>query len=357
MKLFRGVHARSGFTLVELLVVIAIIGILIALLLPAVNAAREAARRVQCKNNMRQVILGLINYENANKVYPAGRDGCDGTEGSPNNECQLLPKPRQHVRGASGFVHILPLIEERQLFDLQSKTAMVWWDDQPWRSVAGNIKLVGTVVKTYRCPSSPVNPIVPPGFQAPGNKGGVYNTDTIPLALGSFALCQGSMGSNAHGASSVEVKHENTGMFLYGFRVKSKDVKDGLATTFFVGEVTNENMNGSSNVWSVGGRLEDSMRSTEVILNSPIYIPGADVGLNYGFEENGAFSSNHPGGAHFALGDGHVAWISDNISLTTYRALSTRKKFPSALVINYPNGKTATANYGANVGGELVKEP
>jgi prepilin-type N-terminal cleavage/methylation domain-containing protein len=360
MKLLREIRARSGFTLVELLVVIAIIGILIALLLPAVNAAREAARKLECKNNLKQVMMALIAYENANKIFPAGRDGCDGNVGKPGNECKTLPLNRQKVHGASGFVYILPFIEQRPLFDLQGKTAMVWWEDENWRSFPGSVKVVGTVVKTYRCPSSGINPIVPPAFRAPGSKGnapGYYHDESFPVALGSYALCQGTHGSNQYSASGTYVKFFNTGVFQYGHRIKLKDIKDGLSTTFFVGEVTNENMSGSSNTWTCGGRLEDSMRSTEVILNSPIYTPGADVGQGYNLEENGVFSSNHPGGAQFGLGDGHIAWISDNINLNTYRALATRKKFPTTWTITNSDGKVLTVNYAANAGGENVKEP
>ena len=94
---------RSGFTLVELLVVIAIIGILVALLLPAVQAAREAARRSECVNNLKQIALAFHNHEDSFKEYPPGREGCDGA-------CSPTNGP-----GTSGFVRILPPIEQCHL--------------------------------------------------------------------------------------------------------------------------------------------------------------------------------------------------------------------------------------------------
>ncbi len=99
---------RNAFTLVELLVVIAIIGILIALLLPAIQAAREAARRNSCQSGVRQIALGLANYEDSFKEFPPGRSGCDGMN---TDSCKGVTAARdQH--GASGFVFILPFVEE-----------------------------------------------------------------------------------------------------------------------------------------------------------------------------------------------------------------------------------------------------
>jgi prepilin-type N-terminal cleavage/methylation domain-containing protein len=101
----------KAFTLVELLVVIAIIGILIALLLPAVQAAREAARRSSCTNNLKQIGLAMLNYESARKRFPPGRLSCEG--GSP---CGALPADRRR-NSSSALVMILPFIEHQPLYD------------------------------------------------------------------------------------------------------------------------------------------------------------------------------------------------------------------------------------------------
>ena len=102
--------AALGFTLVELLVVIAIIGILVALLLPAVQAAREAARRTQCQNNLKQLGLAALNHEGTHKHLPPGRMGCDG---AANLNCS----PGEWSRAASGFLPMLPFLEEPALYD------------------------------------------------------------------------------------------------------------------------------------------------------------------------------------------------------------------------------------------------
>lgn len=125
-------HERSqqGFTLVELLVVIAIIGILVALLLPAVQAAREAARRAQCTNNLKNIGLAMVNYESSKRAFPAGRYGCDtfGTD--------ICSGVAQEDRvGPSAFVAILPYLEEVSLFDQFSQNN---FKNGPWPSRNGS---------------------------------------------------------------------------------------------------------------------------------------------------------------------------------------------------------------------------
>ena len=111
-------NQRTGFTLVELLVVIAIIGILIALLLPAVQAAREAARRMQCVNNLKQHTLGIANFEVAKGTLPPGRLGCDGSSGDPFGfGCDEFSPSSVGYSGISMFAMILPQLELQSLYD------------------------------------------------------------------------------------------------------------------------------------------------------------------------------------------------------------------------------------------------
>ncbi|MEZ6069100.1 MAG: DUF1559 domain-containing protein [Pirellulales bacterium] len=127
---------RAAFTLVELLVVIAIIGILIALLLPAVQAAREAARLSSCQNNMKQIGIALHSYHSVHKTFPPGAMG-----GIPNSDM-----PSGNGAGWTGF--ILPGIELQTLYD------MIDWNDAAVWNMGPNHEVVKTVIPTYRCPTS-----------------------------------------------------------------------------------------------------------------------------------------------------------------------------------------------------------
>ncbi len=303
--------ARRGFTLVELLVVIAIIGILIGLLLPAVQSVREAARRMQCSNNLKQICLGFANYEVLHGKYPPGRMGCDCwlSDVCAGNKTYQRP-------GTSGFVMILPQVELQSLYDaLGFEKGAVYptggsCDDG---SGAGwNVGLEDALRQrpaVFACPS-----------------------DTIPVlnsanrGVGSYAMVQGSQGPS-YGIDQRRVKHYNNGMFCYRTVRKESDVRDGTSHTMFVGETVAGDTPESSNVWMVGSRHLSSLRSTDNPLNTP---PGEGVivmgsgGPLYGVRVNGAFASRHSGGANFGFGDGHVGFLSENIDLATYRALSTR---------------------------------
>jgi prepilin-type N-terminal cleavage/methylation domain-containing protein/prepilin-type processing-associated H-X9-DG protein len=298
---------RRAFTLVELLVVIAIIGILIALLLPAIQAAREAARRNGCKNGIRQIQLGIINYEESNKRYPPGRTGCDGINDGP---CKGAASPGPLRNGGSGFVMILPFVEEKGLYEsfnfkpngIYAVGYTAWLD-------ASNREAVKTRVSLYICPSDV-------GVGETHDPTGAY-------ALGNYALNMGHKGPSTTHASKG-VKWGNSGVFEYVNGIKRRQVSDGLSKTFFVGEAIDGHMKHNPNKWSTAGRYVDSMRVTENPLNTP---PGEGiVDSYYGQDqrENGAFSSRHIGGAMFAFGDGHVTFIEDTISMQTYRALSTK---------------------------------
>lgn len=151
---------RRAFTLVELLVVIAIIGILVALLLPAVQAAREAARRSQCVNNMKQINLALLQYEGAKKRFPAARKGCDNLGlVYPGVDCSSKFSSAGYelgLHGASAFVYILPYIEEQALYDqFRIDVVSIWDTTNPPAWVAeADVKIaVATRLTTYLCPS------------------------------------------------------------------------------------------------------------------------------------------------------------------------------------------------------------
>ncbi|MBN1911278.1 MAG: DUF1559 domain-containing protein [Pirellulales bacterium] len=294
-----------GFTLVELLVVIAIIGILIALLLPAVQAAREAARRIQCTNNLKQISLALANYEAVHGVYPPSRLGYDGTS-----------HPDQDLVGTSAFVLILPQLELQGLYDQFDFSNGLWVNGQSgytWLApTSPNQEGIATRPDVYVCPSDESKPFSERP-QAP------LDHWKVKAAVGSYATVAGSYG--AGGGTSL-MKYDNNGVIYYRSHHSVRDIRDGLSNTMFVGEVVEAHTINSSNVWTKGNREMDVHRSTSNPLNT---WPGEGIVMtDNGRRTNGAFASRHPGGANFGFGDGHVTFIQENIPLDTYQALSTR---------------------------------
>jgi prepilin-type N-terminal cleavage/methylation domain-containing protein/prepilin-type processing-associated H-X9-DG protein len=303
---------RNGFTLVELLVVIAIIGILVALLLPAVQAAREAARRNQCVNNLKNIALALLNYEDANGSLPPGTpffDNCprSGTLTSINNH------------RISGFVLILPQLEESSLYDQYQldKTPNVWMSDNTgnnWHRLPGREGLVEARPDVYVCPSEQS-----PAIHENPDPGPIRNG--LKPATGTYAFVTGTIGPPVAG---VDAKCRNTGPFLYGKTITLRKIIDGLSKTMIVGEVIDPHTLISSNIWSFAARHADSMRTTTNPLNTPPglgQVVGPADGVTQG--SNGAFASRHPGGGNFAFGDGHVEFLPEEIDMTTYQAMST----------------------------------
>jgi len=283
-------HLQTGFTLVELLVVIAIIGVLVALLLPAVQAAREAARRASCTNNLKQIVLAMHNYEDAYKKYPTGRIGCDGA-------CSPKNGP-----GTSAFVQILPQIEQGNLFDEFMAAA------DTISSVPGGLpeSILSRRIDAYVCPSSVMEEHVSSGGKQ--------------WATSSYAACAGHHGPT-YGISS-RTKWLNSGMFLYRDSKSQKDATDGTSNVIFLGEVIDGHRPGHTNRWALAGRHVDSLRTTDNPVNTP-YQQGVTFS-NYGNPCNGAFGSMHPGGALFAYGDGSVRFGAETMNLALYRNLGRR---------------------------------
>ncbi len=312
---------KRGFTLVELLVVIAIIGLLVALMLSAIQQAREAARRMQCQKNLREIGTAIANFESSRKVFPAARRGSDTYcyNGTPPG------KEDKYHYGSSGFVTILPYLEQTALF-----TSLKDGEILPGTTTAADLDEVKPYAQErpsiFVCPSNDSEPTLPSGaawksytpeWQVPDES-----------ATGTYAFCAGDRATDA----SYLTKLDNTGVFCYYVTRSVSDVKDGLSNTFFVGEVTKAHRANGRNVWFFSCRNRDGFRTTYNPVNS---FPGEDpcdtsvtpdgkFETAYGAKINSAFSSNHSGGAEFSYGDSHVAWVDDLIDTEVYRALSTR---------------------------------
>jgi len=298
-------YTSRGFTLVELLVVIAIIGILVALLLPAVQAAREAARKSQCTNSLKQIGLALAGYESAVGCYPPGRIGCE----SSATPCGGAPASRV---GTSALVMILPRLEQQSLYDKFDFRDGPWTYNTTW--VAPNAEAIGTSVPVYLCPSDTSR-----RYSQQPKIGTFYDTLGNRAATGSYALCSGSLGPPL----SDTAKFDNNGVFYHLRAHLNRDISDGLSRTIFGGEVIAGDTSESSNIWSRAVRMQDCERTTRNPLNTP---PGApEYFTEYSMKVNAAFASKHPTGGNFVFGDGHVTFIVDNIDLLTYRYLSTRR--------------------------------
>jgi prepilin-type N-terminal cleavage/methylation domain-containing protein len=317
-------QAKMGFTLVELLVVIAIIGILIALLLPAVQAAREAARRSQCSNNLKQIGLALQNYHGVRKAFPANRRGCDGSDCDGVCVPFRAAHPKTNGRdGDSAFVELLPQMEEGGLYALYDPVEGMQTSQNPnSMTLAGHQTIMRSRPTVFVCPDDTAERL--------NTVWNAANSDAATSATGSYAFCAGSAGpgspnnpySNAQAAVPC-AKYKNNGMFTYVIRRKIKDCTDGLSNTIFVGEVVDGHKGESSNRWSAATLYIDCYRTTYNPLNT---FPGQPfTALSSGFDLNAAFASRHPQVCQFLFGDGRVAALSETIDhFRVYQAFSTR---------------------------------
>lgn len=311
---------QLGFTLVELLVVIAIIGVLIALLLPAVQAARESARRTQCTNNLKNIGLALHSHLSATKVFPAGRLGCDTFN---SGICQgALNEDRV---GPSAFVAILPYMEQQPLYD---RFSFKDFKGGPWQSEPGGMstawipdyeEAVATRPEIMVCPSDESEPCCESSNDGRLMGGSHFYPKDLCAATGNYAVCLGTVGPPQYDFPTV--KENNTGAFVYVRKLRESEYTDGLSNTIFVGEAIETHTLNSGIVWSLAYRLL-SLRTTRNDINTP---PGKGFTNDlFGRKMNAAFQSNHPGGVVFLFGDGHVTFLGENIDRSSYEALATR---------------------------------
>lgn len=305
-------HGRQpAFTLVELLVVIAIIGILVALLLPAVQAAREAARRSQCGNNLKQIGLAILNYESAYKTFPPGGitlGPCCGTKS-----------------GTSWPISILPQMEEQPLFDQYNFNA---FNEDPENMVVRETKLV-----KYTCPSDEgLDELLTPAT-GPGSA-----SLRILYARGSYrgnaGLCEhGFWDSSSEGdARYLEERGPLHGIGPYeGMEetVTLDKITDGQTYTLLVGEKahywTSEEGQRRQTLWAYSYTSYNrscTFEQTRSIIND--YDRCLAIGGEFGDNPcKRSWGSLHPGGLSFVMCDGSVQWITANIDIFIFGDLAT----------------------------------
>jgi prepilin-type N-terminal cleavage/methylation domain-containing protein/prepilin-type processing-associated H-X9-DG protein len=377
---------RRGFTLIELLVVIAIIAVLIALLLPAVQSAREAARRAQCTNNVKQLLLGLHNFESSNTTFPKGVNEPYLTGLNYNTGSDALGSDFSEPFGPNWAIMILPYIDQAVLYNSSNVLGYPGWPGPyavPYVSTAPsqnlylmdwcNTTVRGTRLNVFVCPTDPFNDPSNNFFQPSdialfAGQGVTYPQDKmkgIPLtnwARGNYGAVQGNTdpdhqigGINDPGASPKAPSH--VGMMGENFGSTIASVTDGLSNTAAVAELraglTTADVRG---VWAMGlgmaslaGHAKtynptpnnligfniiqgcrdggDEMQAGPVLGQQVLTAAQQGMGFNCGsgmYNSGGQSRSMHPGGVTVGFGDGSVRFIKNSISNAIWIAILSK---------------------------------
>lgn len=317
---------RTGFTLIELLVVIAIIAILVALLLPAVQQAREAARRTACKNNIHQIGVALHNYHDVHDTFPPGYIQA------------VLSNDRQHVGYGWGTM-ILPQMEQGVIYEQLNfsspslpRTALASWKCPSDPKVDGFAQFrsfrsaLGCRSPNTRDPNNPNGCVTPAGSPVSEEVIDLYGAVAFPAARASYI---GNWGSRGGIADS-----DGNGVFYGNSHVRIRDVTDGLSSTFLVGERSHVLVPGGA-AWAGvhfdesnggGGDPASGTPNQRRITGEGRHVLGTTSfgGPNWRIAADQGFSSPHTTGCHMMMADGSVHFISDNLNRTLWRNLGNR---------------------------------
>jgi prepilin-type N-terminal cleavage/methylation domain-containing protein len=330
---------KGAFTLVELLVVIAIIGVLVALLLPAVQAAREAARRTQCLNNMKQLGLAIHNYHDAKNRLPQG----SAYPGRARGRQQVGPNTFVDPDGGNWALQVLPYMELQNLYDQ--------YDFDSWPTQASNAQLALNPISGFVCPSDSEKLV----FDERGDFNKKFNPETSAgiwyvasigptLPDGGNPLCEQN-GTN-------EVSYCNIGCSFGTVKVKSDrvtcesgadafgDSSVGMFSRFPVGYNFREVSDGLSNTWMVGETIPShNIFNALYGLNFPLFSTAtplntlvSDEGVYGLWSIAGGAKSRHVGGANFVLGDASVRFVSETIDYRVFCELGTRAETEPASI-------------------------
>ncbi|WP_437228458.1 DUF1559 domain-containing protein [Planctomicrobium sp. SH661] len=323
------IHSRrsSGFTLIELLVVIAITAVLIALLLPAVQQAREAARRSQCNNNLKQMGLALHNYHDLHRVFP------------PGAACGQFDPSQPDRYGFSFWIGLLPLIDQANVFNKLSTSS-------------ASYGLIGTDVTN----SDVLNGVFPPYMSCPSSPlprryiGGEVPRTTSGVALAAYVGIMGNSDLLTSTSSNYGI-YSSSGILHPGSRVNFKDVTDGTSNTMIIGEQSDFSTDGQdvlrsgakygawlgsqrpnypgidNNYWPATGAPGAGFNVTAVryaINYRPLSsTANGAYGLNFAGANNPIISA-HTGGAFVLLADGHTRFLSASTDLPLVKNLAAR---------------------------------
>lgn len=316
--------SSRGFTLVELLVVIAIIGILIALLLPAVQAAREAARRLQCANNLKQFGLAMLNYESQWRALPIGFQAWP-----------ILPAETgvsAGIPGITGMLSLMPFLEQTQAFEKYDFTKRNFHP--------ANREALSVRTPTLQCPSDPNNG--QPTVKVPN-----WGRSNYLLSFGTNTMFKNGNGVNIFSDPNRRgVDLDTDGAFRSDVSRKLAHLCDGTSSTVLAGEVltgVDQMFNSAGTSWDRRGvwgwdvmgafcythrntpnsGAGDAMYSTtsyQMCADVPPLMPCIGAGTQMD-AHHAAARSRHPGGVHVVFADGHATFINDTIDWFTWQAL------------------------------------
>ena len=328
---------KRGFTLIELLVVIAIIAILIALLLPAVQQAREAARRTQCKNNLHNIGLALHNYHDVYIKFPPGVISVGAnTAASPLMNQQPWS------------VHILPQMEQSALFNEINFELTAGNTATAAPGVSTNAALGGNTLPIFRCPSDSSD-ITSDNADTANAAGTNQANDTAKHAGGNWSRgtsnyvanwgagdAPAPTGTRPTDATGTTGTIDGGGMFFVNSSLSFRDMLDGSSNTFHVGERDGFIWGENGSPWGTGQRktyafwygicclapatgcganstLGAGNRAGDIYGCTGVKLNGQRIGTGTAFLGDVAFSSQHEGGGHFLMGDGAVRFVGENI--------------------------------------------